>query len=274
MLVVKDEARYLEEWLTFHRAVGIEHIYVYDNGSTDETWEALEPFVADGFVTRETLSTPHLLTPIAPGVHLQQLAVWHALANHGGGWRWMTFLDVDEFLFPASGDDLRVTLEDYSDLPGLVTFWSMFGFSGHDAPPAGGVVANYTRRGVFPIGTNTKVIVDPRNVSTIRSIHRIGDRLFDEQRRPFDDVDLKPVRGLDGNPPPSGPYLPTNDVFRLHHYYTRSRSEFDAKYRRLMESGNVTSTKMRLLAELIERETVEDRSALRFLSDGGASVEG
>ena len=34
---VKDEARYIEEWVRFHRAVGIRHFYIYDNGSTDET---------------------------------------------------------------------------------------------------------------------------------------------------------------------------------------------------------------------------------------------
>ena len=266
----------MEEWLRFHLAVGIEHIYVYDNGLDAEALAVVDGRSAEGSVTVVPFrSATHPRVEIAPGANLQQLAYWHALTNFGASWRWMTFIDSDEFLFPAEDDDLRVALDRYSDLPGLVAFWSMFGFSGHDVPPAGGVLANYTRRGVFPIGTNTKVIVDPRNVSSVRTPHRIGDRLFDEKRRPFDDVDMRPIRGLDGSPP-HGPYLPTNEVFRLHHYYTRSRQQFAAKYEQRLASGTKTpaSTKMLRLAELIERETVEDRSALRFLPDGGPSAEG
>ena len=36
--VMKDELRNLPEWLDFHRRVGVEHFYLYDNNSTDGTW--------------------------------------------------------------------------------------------------------------------------------------------------------------------------------------------------------------------------------------------
>lgn len=34
--IFKDEAPYLAEWIEFHRLVGVEHFFLYDNLSTDE----------------------------------------------------------------------------------------------------------------------------------------------------------------------------------------------------------------------------------------------
>ena len=49
--IVKNEASYLDEWIEFHRLVGVEHIYLYDNGSTDQTREVVAPYISQGFVT-------------------------------------------------------------------------------------------------------------------------------------------------------------------------------------------------------------------------------
>ena len=50
--IVKNEGRYLREWLEFQRLMGAEHVYLYDNGSTDSTDEVLAPFVAEGLLPR------------------------------------------------------------------------------------------------------------------------------------------------------------------------------------------------------------------------------
>ena len=42
---VKDEARFLPEWIVHHLNLGIEHFYIYDNDSTDGTREAIAPFI-------------------------------------------------------------------------------------------------------------------------------------------------------------------------------------------------------------------------------------
>lgn len=39
--IVRNEARYILEWIAYHKAVGIDHFYIYDNQSTDETTDIL-----------------------------------------------------------------------------------------------------------------------------------------------------------------------------------------------------------------------------------------
>ena len=50
-VVFKDEARYLAEWLAFHRLVGVAHFYLYSNESRDRYRAVLAPFEAAGVVT-------------------------------------------------------------------------------------------------------------------------------------------------------------------------------------------------------------------------------
>ena len=33
--IFQNEAPYLKEWIEYHRLIGVEHFYLYNNGSTD-----------------------------------------------------------------------------------------------------------------------------------------------------------------------------------------------------------------------------------------------
>ena len=48
----KDEARYLPEWLEFHRLVGVERFFLYNNNSTDNHMEVLAPYIEEGTVVQ------------------------------------------------------------------------------------------------------------------------------------------------------------------------------------------------------------------------------
>ena len=49
--IFKNEARYLEEWIKFHRGVGVSHFFLYDNESTDDPLTVLRPWIEMGLVT-------------------------------------------------------------------------------------------------------------------------------------------------------------------------------------------------------------------------------
>ncbi len=47
---MKNEGAYIKERIEYHKIVGVERFYLYDNGSTDETKKVLEPYIKDGSV--------------------------------------------------------------------------------------------------------------------------------------------------------------------------------------------------------------------------------
>ena len=46
--IYRDAASYLAEWIEFHRLVGVERFFLYDNGSADDHREVLAPYVDEG----------------------------------------------------------------------------------------------------------------------------------------------------------------------------------------------------------------------------------
>src|SRR5687768_9080374 len=48
--IYRDHAEYLREWIEFHRLVGVERFFLYDNESSDDHREVLAPCVERGIV--------------------------------------------------------------------------------------------------------------------------------------------------------------------------------------------------------------------------------
>ena len=100
--IYRNEAPYLREWIDFHRLVGVERFFLYDNGSDDEHRDVLARYRGDLVVVREWDQSPG------------QLAAYeHCLAEHGSESRWIAFIDVDEFLFSPAGDSVADALRRY-----------------------------------------------------------------------------------------------------------------------------------------------------------------
>jgi len=260
VVIAKDEASYLVEWIEFHKLVGIEHIYLYDNGSTDETRDVLAPYVKSGFVTY--LPWASFDTSVVP----QYQAYAHALCNFGPLWRWMAFIDVDEFIFPLRQDRLQDVLPAYEALPAVALHWHMFGTSGHKTRPPGLVIDNYTRRALLPprLGnpdlSKWKSIVDPAMVEAVISPHMFllkdGRKgAFDEQRHWVQ----KSTRAQ-----------AASRILRLNHYFTRSEEELATKINKgsaCRRPTDIVTPKQWAedRAKCIDTETVTDEAILRFV---------
>jgi hypothetical protein len=214
--MVKDEGRYLSEWLTFHRLLGVDHVYIYDNGSTDDTAAVLAPFVRSGFVT---------VTPWTGPLRVQAMqlrAYHHALTSYGTLCRWLAFTDVDEFLFPTADEPLPEVLSRYEALPAVAVPWTMFGTSGHKRRPDGLVIEAYTMRSGDL--SRPKSIVQPSEVRGISNAHLLD---YDEGRM----VAYNERGELVGK---RGPFY--SDVLRLNHYFTRSEEDLARKRARAAEN--------------------------------------
>lgn len=115
--VAPPGARQLAAWLTFHRLVGVEHFYLY----------LVEH--------EESLALQADITVIPWSYHAgwQQSvtqAYSHCLRTFAGQTRWLACLDIADYLFGTSEDDLRSILADYLRYPGLGLRRTPFGAAG------------------------------------------------------------------------------------------------------------------------------------------------
>lgn len=151
---MKDEGPYLREWIEYHRAVGVDKFYLYDNGSTDDTRKILAHYIKSGIVEYTYF----------PGEKRQLPAYQDCIARFKMDAQWIAFIDLDEFMVPKKYDSMPRVLDGMSDdnITQFVIDWQIFGSNGHERKPRGLVIENYTMRARRP--WLYKSIVNPRMV--------------------------------------------------------------------------------------------------------------
>ena len=215
--IYRGEGPYLREWVAFHKVVGVERFYLYDNRSEDEHREALAPYVAEGTV--EPVDWP-----LFPG---QVQAYTDCLERHREGPRWIAFIDIDEFLFSPTGESLPEVLARFEPWAGVGVNRITFGTSGHETPPPGLVIENYTRRLEQPNSRRpaVKSIVDPR-----RALRALDPHHFEyAEGHAVDEAEIR----LEAQHSVSD----SCNTLRVNHYFTRSEQERFAKLHRPRAGG-------------------------------------
>ncbi len=260
--IVKNEGRYVREWANFHASAGVRHFYIYDNGSSDNTVSELAAALPPSAITIIPWDQKFHFAPWNAEIHNQVLAYAHATCNFGGRFRWMTWIDIDEFLIPKQAPDLNGALEHLADQKMISLPWHMFGRSGHQVPPKGGVIPNYTRRNPSPMDKNLlkfKVIADPCAVTACKVHWMEVAGLTDSSN------DVGVMASLKGR---NAPGFYSAEHIQLNHYYTRSDADIAEK---LVRGPNVTTAAadnlrrvMRKVAQ-IEAAEIEDTSAVHFV---------
>jgi hypothetical protein len=141
MLVFKNEARSLREWLSHHQWQGVDLFLLLDNGSSDD-WRAA---VAD-FPTVTVLDAP-----------ARQVASYNALGLpwlRERGVEYVGVWDTDEFFFGSDGRSLKQVIVDTMGAAGgpdqLSCRGWVFGSSGHRLQPAS-LRQCFTRRSAAPL---------------------------------------------------------------------------------------------------------------------------
>ena len=166
--ILKDEGRYISEWLDYHKTIGVTKFYLYDNDSRDNIREILTPHIKSGLVEYNYF----------PGKFMQMAAYNDALKRHRFHCRYLAIIDLDEFIYPRGKKNLpqqvAELLAPWKDAGGLTMNWRFFGSSGEEEyDPNRGVLERFTRRGVDMIYEHqaVKTIVNPRAVKLIAHPH-------------------------------------------------------------------------------------------------------
>lgn len=264
--IVRNEEAYLDEWLEFHRMMGVEHFFIYDNGSTDATALKLRQSPhADRITVIELANFLSGWEGVSgPTGRMQRLAMLHCIANYGHMVQWLGFIDVDEFLYPAKANSLLDILADSDDLESLSIYWNMFGTSGHVGKPDGLVTESFTQRRRLPCGPSknlcrVKTIVRPRAVRGVHNTHTLilqngYPESWTERRERIGFADHR------------AKYF-CNDVIRLNHYYSKSAQEYYKRRGAPAEGPRCDFRGNDRLLELIEKDTVEDLAIQRFVPE-------
>jgi hypothetical protein len=240
MTTARWETPYVAEWLSYHRAIGFDHIYLYCNDDdAGDLYTACAPWLggSDPFVT--FVHCPHQ--------GQQWWMFMHFLQTYKQETEWVAFFDLDEFLSLRRDPAISQFMARHGPSTDCIYFyWTFFGHAGFAERPVGSVLRQYTRRqpGLSPY-TKTLIrtsAIDPSRIKPEyrgRFTHfhhgwvpetstpglRVKDVLGSDMTGYWPDSEASFARMFEG---PDGEER-TAQVFSeavLHHYAFRSRADF------------------------------------------------
>lgn len=119
--IFKNEAAYLKEWIEFHRIVGVDHFYLYNNNSEDHYQTILKPYMESGIVTLIDW----------PKNQAQMEAYRTCIRDYSAQTKWLGFIDIDEFVVPKTTDSIYDFLKNFENRGAVKIYWRMYGTSGN-----------------------------------------------------------------------------------------------------------------------------------------------
>ena len=129
--IFKDEALYLREWIEYHKLVGVDHFYLYNNFSSDHFRKVIKPYTEAGEVSL-------IDWPYEQG---QMSAYKDCVRRYKTESRWIGFLDLDEFVVPLKDDTIGDFLKRFEKNRGSVMiYWKLFGSAGRETRDTKGLV--------------------------------------------------------------------------------------------------------------------------------------
>lgn len=225
-VAVKDDMD-LGEFVNYHLSIGIERIFVYDNGSSPPLSSQLAAFIADGVV--EYVYAPFSFYKfIAPLIFFRSGVRNTSLRFYGrclqkarrDKFAWMAFIDADEYIVLTSqqNETISQVLRRFRDYGGVELYWKLFASSGHVKRPESGVLKSYTKCGATSI---TKSVVNVKY--TIKESDNVHYFVYHKDHPAVNEKEQ--LRTADTN-------FKSFDELYINHYCTRSYEDMLAKVKR------------------------------------------
>ena len=242
--IAKDEDPYLREWVSYHLAIGFEHIILYDNNSKNKIKDILKDYVATNLVTVYDLPlTEHQQL----SAYVNCIKVWKNLVH------WIAFIDIDEFIVPLTTHDIRDFLDDYIDYAVVGVHWNIFSSNGYLRKSSGSVIKKFRKS--LGLNEHIKSIVQPKKVIKPLSPHHF--QYTDSFCVNEDFVCI-----------PSHCSYPIANKIVLNHYYFKSQQEFEEKIARgLVTKMHHTVRSLQAFYDHIHQQETIDLRALKLLNE-------
>lgn len=173
--IFNNDAPWLKEWIEYHKIVGVDHFYLYNNGSTDNFEEVLKPYIKEGSVTLLDWEYGPEGGETYAWVHSTQIPCYnHAVKMTRLKTRWLAIIDTDEFLVPLEHDNMKDFLKKYEKQGAVFLNWVCYGTSNiWDIPSDKLMIETLVWRSHMDDECNKqgKTIMQPRHVTEVVMPH-------------------------------------------------------------------------------------------------------
>jgi hypothetical protein len=250
--IFREDGRFLKEWIEFHRIVGVEHFWLYNNLSKDNYLQVLSPYIAEGIV--ELIDWPYESESFNHFLDIQDEAYKDGISRAKGITKWLAFIDTDEFLFPVENTSLSDVLSKFETFGGVCTNWQIYGTSGIKRIPDDRLMLELlTSRAQTNHKKNffIKTVVRPERVKEFPNPHNPyyldGYHTVNTNREPMYGHRSKEV---------------VVDQLRINHYWTRDEDFF---YEQKVDRWSKPGTHLQyLLRDFDDYNECQDTDILRF----------
>lgn len=221
ILLIKDENRYLAEWIDWHLNLKFQHIYIYDNGSKEDVQDIVSAY------PEETRGKITVIDWRGHHTHIQQDAYNHFMEHYKADVRWGLFIDSDEFIKFTDGEtqDVNIFLKEYEDYTEIWGYEVEYGANGEvfysDLP----VKERFTKRSDVRLGFYWKNFIQVNRIDSFLMHYAY----YDAQRNLL-------FKNESSN----------QDLFVIEHYYTKSWEEWKTK---IKERGGADPRYHKILSE-------------------------
>lgn len=227
--IAKNEDKYIQEWVDYNKKLGFDEIFIYHND-----WEC-------------AIDEPNITKIEFNGLNKQIQAYNDFIKKYHSSYDWAAFFDVDEFLVLKKHKDIKEFISNYEDYNAVGINWYLFGDNGlTDVTNNYSVLKRFTKR-QKKINQHIKSIVK-LNDTIVMGVHNPNCEWVDTNKKIHE-----------------GPFNSNGDdsVAILHHFFTKTKSEFEIKCNR----GRADATIKRTLKEFYDNNfnEIEDLTAYNFM---------
>lgn len=211
--IIKDEHRFLEEWIEWHLGLGFNAIHLFEDKGSKSHEEICAKY-SNVYLRRyeDDEEVQEIIAPEFGNKKQRRLYQWFCGVSLAD---WVAFIDIDEFVMFEDCWNLHSFCEEFSDFPAVHLYWKMKGASGHVERPSCRVMDAYTEDAPFvkqDNGWNMKSFVNISKGLGMRTVHHANGAVRTD--------------GTDGE----GPIY---DKAWINHYFTKSWEDWcDRIYKR------------------------------------------
>lgn len=213
--IIKNEHKYLAEWIEYHLSLGFDDIYLVEDYGSISHKEITDKYPNVHLTTCDN----YFIVKRDYDIGIQrQIRVYHKFAYQHHNEGWCAFIDADEFIVLQDGYTLQDICTENEEYDGTALYWKVMSYTGHILSPNGALLDNYTDNshyGIMRPECFKSIMNLHKYLDNITSVHKLG-KIIDINGK---ETTFKTSRGS----------YTLNKAY-IKHYYTKSLEDWMSRF--------------------------------------------